>query len=112
MIEYNIRLTKEQIKDYSEEVLKKVTLYTQENGDQWYLINTRDIPSSPIYSKEIVIDLIRSMHQALNPELYKSSKCLITEDFLDLAYCMLSFTGLTEKEVFLDDENFDNDNQN
>lgn len=106
MLNYNIRLTKEQIYNYPAEVPAKIKEYKEENGDTWYLIDTKEIPSPTTYQKEIVIDIIRSMQQAINPKLYKTSKSLNTVDFLDLAYNMLSLTGLTEKEVFLDDKNF------
>lgn len=45
-------------------------------------------------TKEIIIDLLLSMDVALNPECYPSSKNLGPEDFLDLATCKASETGL------------------
>ena len=65
------------------------------------------------YTKNDIIDLLRSMSQAIDPTLYKSSENLITEDFFDLALCKAGQYGITEQELWYDDPNFNytkNDN--
>ena len=50
-----------------------------------------------LFTEQQVLDLILSMDIAINPEMYKSSKDLGTEDFCDLANCKANEYGLEEK---------------
>lgn len=50
-----------------------------------------------LFTKQQVLDLILSMDIAINPEMYKSSKDLGTEDFCDLAICKANEYGLEEE---------------
>ena len=50
-----------------------------------------------LFTEQQVLDLILSMDIAINPETYKSSKNLGTEDFCDLAICKADEYGLSEK---------------
>ena len=50
-----------------------------------------------LFTEQQVLDLILSMDIAINPETYKSSKHLGTEDFCDLAICKANEYGLSEK---------------
>ena len=50
-----------------------------------------------LFTEQQVLDLILSMDIAINPETYKSSKHLGTEDFCDLAICKADEYGLSEK---------------
>ena len=58
------------------------------------------------YTKEIVIELLRSMLKAADPRAYKSSQDLYGDNFADVPFSYLEKLGLTEEEVFLSDPNF------
>ena len=74
-------------------------------GSSAYIIPIERL-NTKIYTKDDIIDLLRSMSQAIDPTLYKSSENLDTIDFFDLALCKASQYGITEQELWYDDPNF------
>ncbi len=58
------------------------------------------------YTKEVVIELLRSMLEAADPRAYKSSQDLYGDNFADVPFSYLEKLGLTEEEVFLSDPDF------
>lgn len=60
------------------------------------------------FNLEQVLDLIRSIEQAVFPENFETSKDLMTEDFFDLPLCKARELGIQkEYEDFMNaDKNF------
>lgn len=54
----------------------------------------------------IVKELIRTLHQVTNPQLYDSSKTLSLIDYLDIAHYKCTQLNLDPKQILYDDPNF------